>query len=235
MMKAMILAAGLGTRLLPHTSRCPKALVPLAGQPMIAHVLKRFRRYGISNVVVNLHHFGGQIQSYLAKPAFSGFHFFYSDESDLLLDTGGAIKNAAQFFTEGKPFLVHNCDVISQIPLDRMLMHHHESKAIATLAVSKRSTSRPLAFGRDGFLRGRYGQTTEHDSIPLAFSGVSILDPVIFTFMPRAKVFSIIDVLIAACTRFPVVAFEHEPDIWVDAGNIKNFQKAEELLKNVHL
>lgn len=235
MPKAMILAAGMGTRLMPLTDSLPKALVPLAGKPLIEHVLNRFRIFGISEVIINLHHRGGQLRNFLESERFSDFHFAFSDESDKLLDTGGGLRKAAWFFNDGRPFLVHNCDVISRIPLNIMLQSHYRRKAMATLAVSKRETSRPLAFTRGGMLAGRYDITGSTDAVPMAYSGICILDPAVFNFMPSEDVFSIIDVLTSSSKSGIVAAFEHSPEIWADAGSIQNFEKAEGLLENSHL
>jgi NDP-sugar pyrophosphorylase family protein len=235
MLKAMILAAGLGTRLLPLTSQKPKALVEIAGKPLIEHVLDRFRQYGIRDVIVNLHHHPEQLQAFLGSEKFKVFNITFSDESGQLLDTGGGIRKAAWFFEDGQPFLVHNCDVVSLVSLNEVIQAHKRSGAIATLAVSDRKTSRPLAFTPGGKLIDRWSENAFLTLRPLAFSGFYILDPAIFPYMPDADVFSIIDVLIKAAASKPVIAFEHDPDIWVDAGNVKNLEKAEQLLKNFHL
>lgn len=235
MLKAMILAAGLGTRLLPLTSKQPKALVELAGKPLIEHVLDRFRQCGIREIIINLHHHSGQLQEFLGSEKFKEFNITFSDESGQLLDTGGGIRKAAWFFDDGQPFLVHNCDVISLVPLNEMMLEHKRSRAIATLAVSDRKTSRPLAFNPDGKLTGRWTEKVSHTSRPLAFSGIYVLDPAVFSFTPNADTFSIIDVLVTTAATMPVVAFEHSPEIWVDAGNVNNLQKAEQLLKKFHL
>lgn len=234
MLKAMILAAGLGTRLLPLTSKQPKALVEVAGKPLIEHVLDRFRQCGIREFIINLHHHSGQLQEFLGSEKFKEFSITFSDESGQLLDTGGGIRKAS-WFLSGQPFLVHNCDVISLVPLNEMMLEHKRGRAIATLAVSDRKTSRPLAFTPDGKLTGRWSDKVSHTSRPLAFSGIYVLDPAIFSFMPDADAFSIIDVLVTAAVKMPVVSFEHSPDIWVDAGNFNNLGKAEQLLKNFHL
>jgi NDP-sugar pyrophosphorylase family protein len=235
MPKAMILAAGTGTRLMPMTTARPKAMVPLAGKPLIEHVLDRFREYNITDVLVNLHHHADQLQAFLSQEKFRNFNISVSDEREKLLDTGGGIRKAAWFFNDGRPFLVHNSDVISAIPLDQMLMLHLSGNAIATLAVSKRKTSRPLAFDKNGKLIDRWDEKKYPDGRALAFSGIYILDPAIFSFMPDDDVFSIVDVMIRAAKDAPVLAFEHSPEIWVDAGTIKNFKKAEDLIKNAHL
>ncbi|MBE0661965.1 MAG: nucleotidyltransferase family protein [Bacteroidales bacterium] len=235
MFKAMILAAGLGTRLLPLTLNQPKALVEVAGKPLIEHVLDRFRLLGIRDIVVNLHHHSGQLQAFLGSEKFKEFNITFSDESGQLLDTGGAIRKASWFFDNGQPFLVHNCDVISLVPLNELMQAHKRNRAIATLAVSDRKTSRPLAFTPNGKLIDRWNEKTSHASRPLAFSGIYVLDPAIFSFMPNVDAFSIIDVLVTAAATRPVFAFEHSPEIWVDAGNVNNLEKAEQLLENFHL
>ena len=235
MPKAMILAAGTGTRLMPLTADQPKALVSVASKPLIEHVLDRFKTFKFFDVLVNLHHHADQMQDFLGSEKFKDFNITFSDEREKLLDTGGGIRKAAWFFNDGRPFLVHNCDVISTIPLNEMLRFHIARKAIATLAVSDRKTSRPLAFNKVGRLVDRWSQANEPGSCPLAFSGIYILDPAIFSYMPGEDVFSIIDVLIRASRESSVLAWEHSPDIWVDAGSIKNIAKAEELLKNGHL
>jgi len=235
MPKAMILAAGTGTRLMHLTESQPKALVAVAGKPLIEHVLDRFRRFKFFDVLVNLHHHADQLQVFLGLEKFKDFTIAISDEREKLLDTGGGIRKAAWFFNDGRPFLVHNCDVISTIPLDEMLRFHIARKAIATMAVSDRKTSRPLAFNKTGGLVDRWSQSNDPGSRPLAFSGIYILDPAIFSYMPDEDAFSIIDVLIRASQESSVLAWEHSPDIWVDAGSIKNIAKAEELLKNGHL
>ncbi|HPK05281.1 MAG TPA: sugar phosphate nucleotidyltransferase [Bacteroidales bacterium] len=235
MPKAMILAAGLGTRLLPLTLDQPKALVLVAGKPMIVHVIERLKQYGFDDIIVNLHYHGEKLKQFLSSEKFEGMNFTFSDESEQLLDTGGAIGKAKWFFDNEMPFLVHNCDIISYVPIDKMIEFHVDRKAIATLAVSKRKTSRPLAFDQQSGLIDRFDPAMNKDIKALAYSGICVLDKNIFSFMPEKGVFSIIDVFVKASKSSIVAAYEHEPDIWVDAGSIKNIEKAEQLLKNVHL
>jgi NDP-sugar pyrophosphorylase family protein len=233
MPKAFILAAGLGTRLKPYTDTLPKALVPLEGRPLIAHVLRRLKIFGYRDILVNLHHHADKLQHYLLKQFAQDFNFEFSDESAQLLDTGGAIKKASPFL-KNEIFLVHNCDVISAIPLEAMMDFHLQNKSLATLAVSARKTSRPLAFDQNKLLKGRWSADTGGQFRALAFSGVYILSPDIFSFMPSGEVFSIIDVLIAASGQDKVQAFEHPPEIWEDAGTMTNFEIASALLKKIN-
>lgn len=235
MPKAMILAAGLGKRLMPYTEHLPKALVPLAGAPMISHVIRRLESFGFNEIIVNLHHHGNILRDYLARPEATNVSIAFSDESDLLLDTGGGVARASWFFKEDEPFLVHNCDVISLIPLDEMMEFHNRNKALATLAVSERNTSRPLAFSNQGLLVGRWAAHQDPGTRPLAFSGISVLNPSILAYKPSQDAFSIIEMFINASSTERIIAFEHDPGIWADAGNINNLSRAEHLIKNAHL
>src|SRR6202043_2058103 len=153
-MKAMILAAGLGTRLRPLTDNRPKALVEIDGRTLLEITLSRLRKFGVSEVIINVHHFADMILEYLKTNDNFGMRIEVSRE-DVLLDTGGGLKKAAHFFVEGssrpdssseEPFIVHNVDVLSAIDLRRMVQFHTENQALATLAVQDRKTSRYLLF-----------------------------------------------------------------------------------------
>jgi NDP-sugar pyrophosphorylase family protein len=162
-MKAMVFAAGLGTRLRPITDSRPKALVAIAGRTLLEITLARLRTFGVREVILNVHHFAGQIAAYLAAKRNFGMRIELSRE-EVLLDTGGGLKKAAWFFLEpgasahkpfDEPFLVHNVDVLSTIDLARMVQFHAQHQALATLAVTERPTSRPLLFDAQGQLLGR--------------------------------------------------------------------------------
>ena len=154
-MKAMMLAAGLGTRLRPLTNDRPKALVEVAGRTLLEITLTRLKEFGVRDVIVNTHHFAEMIPTYLAKHDNFGMRIEISHE-DTLLDTGGGLKNAAWFFEDSpEPFLLHNVDVISTIDLAKMVEFHTRQNALATMAVQDRKTSRPLLFDQRGLLRAR--------------------------------------------------------------------------------
>jgi len=160
-MKAMVFAAGLGTRLRPLTDDRPKALVTLAGRTLLEITLARLRTFGVREVILNVHHFADQVVAYLAANQNFGMRIEVSRE-EVLLDTGGGLKKAAWFFLEpgasaGEPFFVHNVDVLSTIDLARMAQFHAQHNALATLAVAERPTSRPLLFDAHGQLHGRAG------------------------------------------------------------------------------
>src|ERR1035437_9615569 len=137
-MKAMIFAAGLGTRLKPVTDNLPKALVPIAGKPLLEWVILKLKAAGFDEIIVNVHHFPNQIIDFLKGNDNFGIRIEISDESDSLLDTGGGIRNAAWFFDDGKPFLIHNVDILSNVDLKALYHQHLRTNSLATLVVSKR-------------------------------------------------------------------------------------------------
>ncbi|HRS53968.1 MAG TPA: nucleotidyltransferase family protein, partial [Bacteroidales bacterium] len=143
-MKALILAAGKGTRLKPLTDNIPKALVPVAGIPMIDYVIKNLINAGINNIAVNLHHLGNYIKNYLPQK-YPKVNFYFSDENDKLLDTGGAIKKLSAFLrNDNKPFIVHNVDILTNLNLTDLINFHIKSNNTVTIAVKNRNTSRYL-------------------------------------------------------------------------------------------
>jgi NDP-sugar pyrophosphorylase family protein len=243
-MKAMILAAGLGTRLQPLTDNRPKALVEIAGRTLLEITLSRLRAFGIREVIINVHHFADMILEYLEKNDNFGMRIEVSRE-EALLDTGGGLKRAAFFFLEdpdclGKPFLLHNVDVISTIDLGRMVQFHIENQALATLAVQNRETSRCLLFDEQLQLCGRRSgldQKTElvRSSQPveaLAFSGIHVISPRLFETMREEGVFSIItSYLHLAAQGERILAFRVDEYYWRDLGSPDNVIQAEQDLK----
>ena len=201
-MRAMILAAGLGTRLRPLTNDRPKALVEVAGHTLLEITLRRLASFGIREVIVNVHHFADMVVEYLKQNANFGMHVELSREDDLLLDTGGGLKQAAWFFLQDpqpEPFLLHNVDVISTIDVARMLEFHRDNNALATLAVQQRETSRHLLFDEHNQLCGRQiGNSSPEIARPsqqttaLAFSGVHVISPELLKMVSEQGVFSIV-------------------------------------------
>src|SRR5215471_439637 len=184
-MKAMVLAAGLGTRLRPLTNDRPKALVEINGKTLLELTLARLHEFGVTDVIVNVHHFADKIVEYLAAHHNFGMNLAISREDDLL-DTGGGLKKAAWFFTNDKdPFVLHNVDVISNIDLAKMVRFHSEHQALATLAVQQRSSSRHLLFDEQGLLCGRRFEKEQRSEWarraqpidPLAFCGIHVISP----------------------------------------------------------
>lgn len=161
-MKAMIFAAGLGSRLKPLTDTMPKALVPIAGRPMLEHVILKLKAAGFTEIMINIHHFGEQILDFLKANENFGLIIHISDERDLLLDTGGGVKKARSFFENSdEPFLIHNVDILSDVNLKELYDYHLQSGAVATLLASQRKTSRYLLFDTDKRLCGWINKDTE--------------------------------------------------------------------------
>jgi NDP-sugar pyrophosphorylase family protein len=231
-MKAMILAAGLGTRLRPLTDDRPKALVEVRGQTMLEIALQRLRACGVNQVIVNTHHYADMVRDYLASQKNFGMRIELSRE-DILLDTGGGLQKAAWFFLEDgaeAPFLLHNVDVISNIDLARMVDFHREQGALATLAVQPRVTARPLLFGADGCFRGRARRevlTHESNTQALAFCGIHVISTRIFARLNETGAFSIIDSYVRlAAEGEKITAFRADEYYWRDLGRPENIEQA---------
>jgi NDP-sugar pyrophosphorylase family protein len=239
-MKAMILAAGLGTRLRPLTNDRPKALVELAGRTLLEITLARLRMFGIHEVIVNAHHFADQVADYLKENDNFGMRVEVSCE-DVLLDTGGGLKKAAWFFLEDsdraeEPFLLHNVDVISTIDFGQLVEAHKGSRALATLAVQKRESSRQLLFDEHLQLWGRRaGRNTEPEIVrslprlePLAFSGIHVISPRLLSMMSEEGIFSIVASYLRLAGRGEkILGFRADQYYWRDLGRIEDLQWAE--------
>lgn len=227
-MKAMILAAGLGTRLRPLTNNRPKALVEVAGKTLLEITLRRLSSFGIREVIINVYHFADLIIEYLQKNDSFGMTVEISRE-EILLDTGGGLKRAAWFFKEdSEPFILHNVDVISTIDLKRMMQFHADERALATLAVQQRKTSRVLLFDQKDLFRGRQEGAIPEGMRGLAFSGIHVISPQLLTMMCEEGVFSIIDTYIRLASRGQrIVAFRADEYYWRDLGKPENVTQAE--------
>jgi len=242
-MKAMVLAAGLGTRLRPLTNDRPKALVEVSGRTLLEITLARLRAFGISEVIVNVHHFADLVIAYLKAHHNFGMRIEVSRE-DVLLDTGGGLKKAAWFFQEksanaGEPFLLHNVDVISTIDFTKMLQAHQANRALATLAVQQRESSRQLLFNDQLQLCGRRaGKNKEPEVVcpsphldPLAFSGIHIISSRLFPLMTEDGIFSIIDSYLRLAAGEKIIAFRSDQYYWRDLGKPADLAQAAQDLK----
>jgi NDP-sugar pyrophosphorylase family protein len=248
-MRAMVLAAGLGTRLRPLTDDRPKALVEVAGHTLLEITLRRLQHFGIREVIINVHHFADMVVDYLKKQDNFGMLIKISRE-EVLLDTGGGLKKTAWFFSENsgdsdEPFILHNVDVLSAIDLDRMIQLHLQKQALATLAVQERKTSRYLLFDDQDQLCGRRTGSDRGDEIvrssvqapeplqALAFSGVHVISPRLLTRMTEDGVFSIIpSYLRLVAEGEKIVAFRADEYYWRDLGRPENVTQAASDVKN---
>ena len=229
--KAMILAAGLGTRLGEMTSSRPKALVEWNGVTLLERVVRKLIRYGFDEVLINVHHYAEMIMAYVARNRQFGIRIEFSHEKEELLDTGGGIANASWFFGED-PFLIHNVDIHSDIDLRKLYRVHVEGGTIATLAVKERVTSRSLLMNREGYLKGwrdnRTGETILMDEqegllAPIAFSAIYVLDPEIFTLFPEEKRFPIMPFFLELAKSRDIRLYRHDRDLWVDLGKREGY------------
>ena len=247
-MKAMIFAAGLGSRLKPLTDTMPKALVPVAGCPMLEHVILKLKASGFTEIVINIHHFGEQIIDFLKTNNDFGLTIHISDERDRLLDTGGGIRKARLFFeNSGEPFLVHNVDILSDMNLKELYDFHMQSGSVATLLASRRTTSRYLLFDTERKLRGWINKDTGQvkpegfhydESLyrEYAFSGIHVFSPAVFRLMeaPRWEgKFSIIDFYLATCGQTDYSGYLAEMLELIDIGKPETLARAEEFVKKL--
>lgn len=243
-MKAMILAAGLGTRLRPLTNDRPKALVEVAGRTLLEITLARLCSVGVTAVIVNVHHFADMLCDYLKSHNNFGMEIEVSREDELLLDTGGGLKKAAHFFltnSSQEPFLLHNVDVISDIDLERMLRSHKENRALATLAVQHRKSSRLLLFDDELQLCGRKAGVEQPAEIvrgseplqPLAFAGIHVLSPRLLGMMTEGGAFSIINTYVQLAAKGEkIIGFPADEYYWRDLGKPESITQATEDIRN---
>ncbi len=239
-MKAMILAAGLGTRLRPLTTDRPKALVEIAGRTLLEITLERLRGFGIGDVIINVHHFAGMVEQYLKAHDDFGMRIEISRESELL-DTGGGLKKAAHFFLRDaadEPFILHNVDVLSSIDLGAMVKFHVEHQALATLAVQQRESSRQLLFDERLQLCGwvNAGDGKAEVACPaalpgraLAFSGIHVISPRIFSRLVEQQAFAIIPAYLRLSREGEgILGYCAGNAYWRDLGTPASVQQAAE-------
>lgn len=238
-MKAMILAAGLGTRLKPFTDNHPKALAVVNQKTILQRNIEYLKSYGINDFIINVHHFADQIQSFIQEYPKEEIRIQISDESNEVLETGGGLKKAAWFFNDNQPFVLMNVDILTDLPLDQMLAFHTEHKPIATLAVSQRNSSRCFLFNKNQELCGWRNKNTEEEKIsrkefPLyefAFSGLHIIDPRIFTQINKEGKFSMVDVYLELSLKHTIKAFDHSGAKFIDVGKPESILQAEKIFE----
>ena len=243
-MKAMILAAGRGTRLGPLGQHTPKALVEVQGIPLLAGVISRLAQHGFREIIINTHHLADQVAEFLARyrrlHGLAGLTLAISKEEQLL-DTGGGVQRAGWFFDDGKPFVVHNVDVLSDLNLNRLLEAHLDSGAIATLAVRKRRSTRYLIFDDCGALCGwqslqtrekRMARSPQGSLTPLSFMGIQVISPVLLDRLTASPPFSLVDAYLDLVRDGqPINAFRADEARWMDLGRREHLQQAVDLFE----
>jgi len=239
-MKAMIFAAGLGTRLSNETSDKPKALVDVGGKPLLQRAIEKLKSEGITEIVVNVHHFSELVISFIKENDF-GIPIHISDETEKLLDTGGGLKKAAHHFVGDEPILIYNVDILSNLNLQNLVKSHLQSKALVTVAVRIRETQRYYKFDSEmilvGWLNKKTGETKV--SIPekyenataMAYSGFHIIQPEIFSLMPETNKFSVTDFYLELAKTHLIKGFVDDSDLWMDVGKPEQLEEARKLFR----
>ena len=234
--RAMIFAAGLGTRLRPFTDLHPKALAVVNGKPLLQRNIEYLRETGIRDIMVNVHHFADQIVDFIARHEGFGCNIEISQEPDATLETGGGLMQAAWYFTQQPlPFVVINADILTNLDLPKLYAAHLERKPLATLAVTDRPSSRCLLFNEDMQLTGWRNNKTGEEKIArhtataplaLAFSAVHVIDPSMLKLIQRTGKFSIIDAYLDIAKEHDVLGFRHDGDLIIDVGKPESIEEA---------
>jgi len=237
-MKALLFAAGMGTRLKPFTDNHPKALAQVNGVALLERNIKYLQSYGINDFVINIHHFGGQILMFLAENDYFGANIEISNESDELLETGGGLLFAKKFLENEKTFLIMNVDILTDLNIDNFIKLHEIKGGMITLAVSDRESSRKLMFNDKMFLKGWRNLTTNKKKVvggifklrELAFSGVHCVNSEIFEKITRTGKFSIMDEYMDLMKEDIIIGYQHTANL-IDVGRPESIAEAERLFK----
>ena len=237
-MKAMIFAAGMGTRLQPFTDNHPKALAQVNGVPLLERNIKYLQSYGINDFVINIHHFGGQILAFLAENDNFGANIEISNESDELLETGGGLLFAKRFLENEKTFLIMNVDILTDLNITNLINIHELKGGMVTLAVSDRDSTRKLMFNDKMYLKGWKNLTTNKKTVvggifklrELAFSGVHCVNSEIFTKITRTGKFSIMDEYLDMMKEDIIIGYQHTANL-IDVGKPESVAEAEKLFR----
>lgn len=233
--KAMILAAGLGSRLKPWTDFHPKALARVNGKSLLQRNVEYLQCFGFKQVIVNVHHFAEQIISEVDRNQGWGSHITISDETSEVLETGGGLKKAAGFFDSG-PFVLMNVDILTILDLNQIMDAHLQHKPLATLATRQRDTSRYFRFDDNGVLCGWINVKTgeQKDSRPAAdlhnsaFSGIHVIDPALLPLISREGKFSMVDVYLDLARTHDIREFDHSDGAFIDVGKPESVVLAEQ-------
>lgn len=234
-MKSMILAAGLGTRLKPFTDHHPKALAIVNGKTILQRNIEYLKSVGVTEIIVNVHHFANQIISFLDEHQSFDICIEISDEQDEVLETGGGLKKAAWFLDDKEPFILMNVDILTKMNLHEMMKQHEANQPLATLAVSNRTSSRCFLFNEEHQLCGWRNNATGEEKIsrenqqlhPMSFSGIHIIDPKIFSLMKQEGKFSMVDVYLELAKTQIIKAFDHSSELLIDVGKPESILEAE--------
>ncbi|HSZ86899.1 MAG TPA: sugar phosphate nucleotidyltransferase [Puia sp.] len=235
-MKAMIFAAGLGTRFKPWTDKHPKALAIVTGKSLLQRNIEYLQQFGITDIIVNVHHFADQVLETIKNNKGWKSNITISDEKNEVLETGGGLKKVSWYFDDGS-FVVMNVDILTDLDLQAMINFHQQNKPLATLAITSRKTSRYFLFDEDDNLCGwRNVKTNEqkisiekHDLVQKAFSGIHIIEPKIFPLITQTGKFSIVDTYLDLVKSEIIKGFDHSNSKLIDVGKPESLIEAEKL------
>ncbi len=233
----MIFAAGLGTRLKPFTDMHPKALAIVNGKPLLQRNIEYLQQNGVTDVIVNVHHFADQIIDIVSSNNGWGSNVSISHETDAILETGGGLKRAAWYFKDVENFVVMNADILTDLDLSAMLQQHIINQPLATLAISNRPSSRYFLFDNDNVLCGWKNDKTGEERISKpsssthkkAFSGIQIINQKLLTLITQEGKFSIVDVYLEIAKTHTIQGFDHSGSKFIDVGKPENIILAESL------
>jgi N-acetyl-alpha-D-muramate 1-phosphate uridylyltransferase len=235
--KAMIFSAGLGTRFKPWTDKHPKALAPVSGKSLLQRNIEYLQQYGIKDVIVNVHHFADQIIDAVNKNKGWGSNILISDETDVVLETGGGLLKAKELFTPGEKFITCNVDILTDLDISKLIAFHEKNKPLISFGVTTRKTTRNFLFDKNDRLCGWENSTTgekrisieSKDLFPKAYSCVVIFEYDIFRLMPFKGKFSLTDVYLELAKKHIILGYDHTGDKWVDVGKPDSIAHAETL------
>ena len=236
-MKAMIFAAGLGTRFKPWTDRHPKALALVNGKSLLQRNIEYLQQYNITDVVVNVHHFADQVIKAVEENDGWGSNILISDETTEVLETGGGLWKAQELLKDDGPFITLNADFLTNLNIEELLNFHTDKKGLISFGVTSRNSSRNLLFDETNRLCGWVNNSTGEEKIPvykpglvpLAYSCVVVFEQAIFDHIPQRGKFSIIDSYLSLAAEFPIYGFDHTGDKLVDVGKPESVAVAERL------
>jgi len=236
-LKAMIFSAGLGTRFKPWTDKHPKALALVNGKPLLQHNIEYLQRYGITDVVINVHHFADQIIEAVKQNSGWGSNILISDETNEVLETGGGLLKAKDLLQNGKPFVTLNADFLTDLNVANLIEFHKNKKSLISFGITNRKTSRYFLFDEDNRLCGWRNTTTGEEKISIvkdnlrqmAYSCVVVFQPEIFELIPQRGKFSLVETYLSLAADYPIYGYDHSGDKLVDVGKPESVAIAEKL------
>ena len=238
-MKAMIFAAGLGTRFKPWTDSHPKALALVNGKSLLQRNIEYLQQYGVKDVLVNVHHFADQIINAVKENNGWGSNIIISDETDEVLETGGGLLKAKGLLKSNEPFFTLNADFLTNLNLNNLLAYHKEKKGLISFGITSRKSSRNFLFDEDNRLCGWINTATDEKRIsidkpnlkPMAYSCVVVFEPTVFDLIPQRGKFSLVDTYLSLAAAHPIFGYDHTGDKLVDVGKPESVAVAEEMFK----